>query len=317
MAWLRSAIEWPASATGWLDSARKWLGSTHEWLYQALKWSDSTKKIINAQTFVKRALLPVDPLGNAGLAWKGFTIGAVKLFTREVAMAIPTKDSLLVPYSTNWDTRINEDATLFGLTPAQGTTYTAVHTPYLAAYNAVMQARADGTWSQSLTATKDAAKADLLAYARQLYAFVQANADVSDANKILLGVDVRSSSRTPIPAPTERPGMDLVSVVGHTVKVRLHGTGPGKRRPAGCVAAWIYSFIGAAYPSDPSAWTFNGSCSSGDFTVDFPASVADGSQVWICAAYINAKQESGPISVPITATLQFAGVNGTTMKIAA
>src|SRR3954467_15073857 len=106
-------------------------------------------------------------------------------------MSIPTKDSLLVPYSTNFNDRIVANPSTFQLVAAQATAYTALHTPYITAYETMMAARADGTRSKSLTNAKDNAKRNLLTYGRQLYSFVQSNNSVSQANKILLGIHLR------------------------------------------------------------------------------------------------------------------------------
>ena len=71
-------------------------------------------------------------------------------------MAIPLKDSLLVPYSQNWATRTTATPTDFGLTAAQAEAYVAVQSLYVDAYTTMMNARADGTWSESQTALKNA-----------------------------------------------------------------------------------------------------------------------------------------------------------------
>src|SRR5438067_9953035 len=110
-------------------------------------------------------------------------------------MAFPTKDSALAAYSTNFNTRIVASPLVFNLTALQATAYTALHDPFIAAYEA---ASAVGARSRSLVAAKNTAKHALLAYGRQLYGFVQSAATVSDANKELLGVRVRS---TPTPQP--------------------------------------------------------------------------------------------------------------------
>src|SRR6478672_1739290 len=117
-------------------------------------------------------------------------------------MAIPAEnDSLLVAFSTNFNDRIVAAPATYGFSAAQASAYTALHTPFVSAYNAVVAARESGTRSRSLVASKDAAKASLLGYARQLYAQVQSSLTVTDAAKIELGVKVRSApSPQPIPA---------------------------------------------------------------------------------------------------------------------
>lgn len=231
---------------------------------------------------------------------------------------IPLKDALLVPFSTNFDTRIVASPSTFLLSAPQAAAYTPLHDAYVAAYNAMMNARADGTRSASLTATKDSTKKGLLDYARQLYGIVSANDLVSDANKILLGIHVKVIPGS-IPRPGVRPGMDIISVANRTVSVHIHDSASSNKRgkPAGSEAAWVYSFVGENYPSDPLEWNFEGATTKAKFDIVFPSTVAGGTQVWVCAAWINAKQEAGPTSVPITTNLQGGGVSAASMKIAA
>src|SRR4051812_16650879 len=87
------------------------------------------------------------------------------LFRKETAMAVPTKDSELVSFSTNFSTRITATPVVFGLTAGDATAYAALHTAFLAAYNAVTTARDAGDRSKSLATAKDLAKGNLLVLA--------------------------------------------------------------------------------------------------------------------------------------------------------
>ena len=59
-------------------------------------------------------------------------------------MAIPTKDVALVDWSTNTSTRLTAAPATYGTTAAVATSYAAVHTPFLTAYNNLIAARASG-----------------------------------------------------------------------------------------------------------------------------------------------------------------------------
>jgi hypothetical protein len=212
-------------------------------------------------------------------------------------MAIPTKDALLAPYSINMNTRlVASGVTTYKLTAPQVAGYTSLHDLWIAAYNELVDARAAGNRSESLTMTKDDAKKGLLQYARQLYGIIRSNESIPDADKVLIGVR-------------------------RTVVLNIHdAASPAKRRkPAGCVCAWVYSFVGTEYPSDPAAWTFEGATSKARFDVAFSSDVAGGTQVWLRAAWVNAKQQAGPMSVPVSTTLQGGGAVpvGGTLKVAA
>lgn len=218
-------------------------------------------------------------------------------------MAVPTIDSLLLNWSTNFNTRATASPTTFGLTAAQMTAYTPVHDAFVTAYNA---ASAPGARSKSLTTAKEQAKVNLLAAARPLYGLVQANPAVSAANKDLIGVTVRAVP-APIPPPADAPALDVVSVTGRTVRIRLHDSTTASRRgkPPYVAGATVMSFVGAAPPADPGAWKFEGNTTRTSVDVLFPDSVAPGAQVWLCAMWYNERAQSGPSCAPVAANLQF------------
>lgn len=86
---------------------------------------------------------------------------------------------------------------------------------------------------------------------------------------------------------------------------RLHEAGNPARRgkPAGVAAAGIFSYVGNSAPSDPSLYKFEGNVSRTVVDITFPATVAAGAQVWICAMWLNAKMQSGAGCQAVGATL--------------
>jgi hypothetical protein len=231
------------------------------------------------------------------------------------------KDALLVPWSANFNDRINTMPGTYQLTAAQASAYTPKHTLFSTRYETLMQNRAEGTNSESLTILKNQARTDLLGYARELYALIQANNLVPDSDKVLAGVHVREGKPTPIPPPTLRPGLDLVSVVMRTLTLRIYDADSRTKRgkPFGATSAFVYSYVGANYPSDPSLWNFNGASTRYKYELVVPDNVAAGAQVWVCAAWVNARGEAGPVSTPITTNVQGGGtvVPAAGIKIAA
>lgn len=222
-------------------------------------------------------------------------------------MAVPTKDSLLLNWSTNFNTRCVAAPITFGLTATQMTAYTPLHTAFVTAYNA---ANIVGARSKSLVSAKDDAKAALLVYARELYGFVQANNTVSDANKDLIGVTVKARP-TPTPPPDTPPALDIVSVVGRTVRVRLHdASGEGNRRkPRYVKGAMVVSFVGAVPPVDTSAWIAEGTTTASELDVEFDSALAPGATVWLSAAWLGNKLDMGPACSPVSVTFGAASAS--------
>jgi hypothetical protein len=227
-------------------------------------------------------------------------------------MSIPRKESALAAWSTNFNARINAAgaAAMLGLTSAQCTGYTAVHTPFIDAYNA---AAVPGARSSSLVAIRNAARDALLVQARQLYAFIQANVDVPDGEKELLGVHVKSAP-TPVPVPASFPDVDIVSTVGSEATVRLHdASGDGKRsKPPGVKGASVWSYTGPN-PENPALYKWEGCTNRSTFAVQFDPTLTPGTVVYITAMWLNDKNQAGPAAPPATTRIQVP----TTLSIAA
>jgi len=220
-------------------------------------------------------------------------------------MAIPRRDSLLVPYCQNWDTRVTASPSTFSLTAGQATVLHGYVQAYLDAYNAEQASVAADTRSKSLTTAKNTAKASLLLNLRELYTFVQASTSVSDANKNLLGVTVKKTTPTPTPPPGVAPAIQCVSANGLTVKLRFSDSDMPSRRglPPGSIGINVFSFVGATPPAGPDGWRFQGGTGKLFTDVTFDPSLAPGTKVWFTAFFFNRRKESGPAATPISTNL--------------
>lgn len=221
-------------------------------------------------------------------------------------MSVPTKDSSLLNWSTNFNTRCVASPVTFGLTAGQMTIYTPLHNTFVSAYNA---ANIVGSRSKSLVSAKNDAKAALLLDARALYALVAANTTVSAANKDLINVAVRRHP-APQPVPSVSPALDIVSVMGKTIKIRLHDAAiPSHRgKPAGVKGASVFSFVGTEAPTDPAEWKFEGNTTVTTVDIVFPTTVAAGAQVWLTASWFNERAQAGPTCAAVGANLQYGSL---------
>ena len=223
-------------------------------------------------------------------------------------MAIPTNSTALVGFSQNFNDRIVADGvTDYQLTAAQVAGYTPLHQSFIDAQAAVVAARESNIRDSSLVAQRDSAQLALLKYARTLYAFIQKNADVSDANKLLLGVKVVDSEPTPVPPPAYAPGLIVASVDGHVVRILLTDPpNPGSRRiPAGVDGAIVMSYIGETAPMSPSAWNMQGPISKMSTEVVFDSSLEPGTKVWLAAVFFNGRKQMGPACTPVGTQINY------------
>ena len=235
-------------------------------------------------------------------------------------MAIPKRDDLLIAYLTNWNTRLTGGFASYGLSQETAEQFAALLTPYQTAYTQMINSRAAGTRAKSQTALKEQTKLAVITFARMIYANIQANTSVADNLKILMNVEIRKSHQTPVPAPTQRPVLAVTGVSGRTISMRITDGQVGRKvKPAGATAAWVYYFVGTTYPADPLLWSFAGATTKYDHQITLPNEISGAATVWLCCAWINAKQVSGPASVPQMTHLQGGGVSEapTAIKIAA
>lgn len=223
-------------------------------------------------------------------------------------MAIPTKDNDLANWSTNFSTRISAGAVSFGLTTALATSYATLHAAFLAAHAAAI---VPGTRSASLVAAKNSAKLALLTNARDLYQIVQGTPSVTNAQREDLGITVRKVEPTPTPPPSAAPALNILSVSGWTVSIRLRDAVDAARRgrPLGVSGASVFSYVGPTPPGDIASWTFQGNTGKTKTVVAFDDTVAAGSRVWLTAFWFNGRKQSGAACAPVGTNLQGGSVS--------
>jgi len=215
---------------------------------------------------------------------------------------LPSSDAQLLAWSSNFNTLINAKSANFGISQAQAQAYTAKHTAFATAYQTAYD---PNTRTPPNITIKDEAKNQLDAMARELVRIIQSFPTLTDDQRRELKITVRKS-RTPQPPPTERPAVNIVSVTGRTVTIRIRDTAESSKRgkPAGVLGASVYSYVGTTYPTDPTAWSFDGTTTKTTHAIVFADSVANGAQIWVCATWFNRKTETGPISIPVTTNVQ-------------
>jgi len=233
-------------------------------------------------------------------------------------MSFAKKDALLKPQAVNFSTVLAANPAVYQQTPATATSVTAAVGAYVASFDTLTEARANGVRSEQMTATKDADREAMLDALRPIYALVQESTLVSDALKIALGVHVKSTHNTPQPVPQFAPLMGVVKVDGSIVTLRMADPEePGSnRRPLFTAGMSVFSYVGETPPATATDFKFEGNTGKTTIDIALPPSVATGATVWFTCFYFNNRKESGPACTPISTTLG-AGSTMPMMRIAA
>lgn len=208
---------------------------------------------------------------------------------------LPRTDAGLLAWSANFSDLIVASPTDYGLTIEDATDYATLHTTYADAYAA---AHGPGR-GPAATQTKNTAKAALMQDARRLVRIIQAFPGTTNTMRVQLNITVPDEP-TPVPSPAYAPEMDMLPVVGRTVKIRVHNeqTLGHRGKPHGVKAVAVYSYVGENAPDDIHEWKAEALSSRPAVDIEFPPTLAPGTKVWLTAYWLNTKMESGPACQP-------------------
>ena len=210
---------------------------------------------------------------------------------------IPRTDADLLAFAQHYSTLITTAPTSYGLTTTIATTLAGKVTSYQTAFAAAVGASTRGP---STIFAKDQARRDLVAYIRTTAKQIQGTITVTDQQRQDLGLTVPAQP-SPIPPPAFKPTIDIVSVSGNTVTIRIHsdGGGPRRGRPPGVDGISIWSAVGAAAPTVEADWNNQGITTRTVVDITFPSTVTPGSKVWFTAFYFNPRKQNGPAADPV------------------
>jgi hypothetical protein len=224
-------------------------------------------------------------------------------------MSVPIRDSKLVPYITNFNTKIGASFASYGLTSAQATALDVVVDPYLVAANAVIEARQAKVGTQILTAIRESKKEALLPVARQFYGIIQELISVPDELKLGLGITLKPDGRAaPKPAVGTAPALTAIKVFGHHITVGIKdSTGERKGRAKFAAGASLFSFVGANPPTGDQVWKSEGNVTKDKIIVLVPEAIPAGAKIWFTAYWYNTTGLSSPACTPISTVVGTEG----------
>jgi hypothetical protein len=216
-------------------------------------------------------------------------------------------DAELYTGSNAFSDKISATPTAFGLTAPLAASYATVNDIYAAAY---LAANAPETRTKSAIEAKNQAKVNLKAMAADLAKLIDGTASVTNAQRIDLGLNVPAAP-APAPIPGLEPGLEVMSVDGFDILVRLRDKGDTARRgrPLGVIGASIFTHVGPTAPTDISGFTFQANTGRTKFKISLPGTTLPGAKVWICAFWFNNRKQSGPACEPVGTNLPGGGVS--------
>jgi hypothetical protein len=203
--------------------------------------------------------------------------------------------------SSNLVAIVTPEVATYGVPASVLTSYTTLTTNFNELYE---QAIAPATRTPVVVESKNAAKQLLKTASAQIAAMITAMPTVTNAQLLALRLNERIIPQ-PRPVPAIPPILEVISVSGRLVHVRVHDTETESRGlPFGAIGANIYSFVGPEAPADPRIYHFEGMTTRSKTEILFPDTVATGATIWLSACWVSARGQTSIGSVPISFTLQ-------------
>lgn len=216
---------------------------------------------------------------------------------------IPSRDADLDSWSLNFATLITATPLAYGLTAPDAVIIQASVDSWHAAYGVTVD---PSTRTPSAIAAKDAARATMLATVRPYAMAINARSATTDEQRSDLGITIRKTVMTPIPAPTTAPALSVSSAIpfATTLLYRDPATPTSKAKPFGVIGVQLWTAIGTVAAIDPSQATFYGVATKSPCVIGFTAP-QQGKQCTVFARFVTrggpgGVAQTGPWSAPLT-----------------
>src|SRR5688500_6125849 len=204
----------------------------------------------------------------------------------------PPREAEFVPFSENFKAKITASPVTFSLTAAQASAYGTLHDDFIDKWNVCQDPT---TKTKQAVELKDQAKNALIGNLRMLVKVVQNAPTTTNVMRIELNIPERDPEPTPVPPPALPPLLEVVSVFGRDIRIRLKdASGERRGRPIACQGAMVYSFVGANPPAGSDGWKMEGLVTRRTIIVAMSESVAPGSKVWLTASLYTERGLTGP-----------------------
>lgn len=209
---------------------------------------------------------------------------------------IPTREADLLAWSRDMAQHLSATPDRFNMSAEWAQQYQSLHDDFAALYD---KANDPSTRTPLVIAEKNGAKDALIAEARRISRWIQAQITTTDAMRMTLGLNIPKKKVQRIKPPSESPSVDVVNISGSAITIRLCRADGRRAKPEGVKSASVYAFVGEHPPHDLKEWQLV------EMTTRTVAEIKvsgmlGGTNVWLCARWHNPRGESGPASKPTT-----------------
>jgi hypothetical protein len=205
---------------------------------------------------------------------------------------IPSKDSELAPWASNFTKKVSANSTAWDIPAAEIGALQVANVEF-----ARLQGEADSPDRTSvIVEERNESRQRLVALIRAMVGFRLQNPVITDYERIGLGLHVHDTKPTSIPVPSTRPELDIDVVDFRRLKVLFHDMGSESRaKPYGVNGAVILYALLDAPPAGITALGRSALATRTPYILEFTEEER-GKTVYIAMCWQNKKGERGPWS---------------------
>lgn len=161
---------------------------------------------------------------------------------------IPAPDADFDAWANNFATLLTAGPVAYGEDAASALVVQNAYDTWATAYALAIN---PATRTPSTVANKDAERVNLDAAVRPVAQRINARSSVTNLQRSDLGITIRKTTRTPVPAPTTAPVVTLRSQIPGvaTVQIRDETTPTTKAKPLGVIGVDLHVVVGSTPPA--------------------------------------------------------------------
>jgi hypothetical protein len=214
---------------------------------------------------------------------------------------IPDSDADFDLWRSSFDKYLKDNLASFGLAAGDIAALTALQTAWASALNDYLSKKA---LADAALQVKNGARQDLEEAMRAFVRQLQANPATTDDQRAGLSITVPDTTRTRVPAPVTIPigQIDTSLPLQHTIDFRDALTPNRKAKPEGYKGCQIWYYTAPQPPASIDKYQYAATDSQTPYVLHFDMDDA-GQTVHYRLRWVNTRDEPGPWSEPLTATV--------------
>lgn len=214
---------------------------------------------------------------------------------------IPDSDADFDNWQQNFASYVAAHAAALGVSPGEATALQDSSDDWSLKYP---NSRTANATAQSAREAKDHSRQSYEDFIRPMVGKMQSTVSVSDAQRLALGITVRSDTRTPVGPPTTKPvaTVDTSQRLRHTIAFVDELTPTSRAKPDGVQGCEIWTKIGNSAPAGPDDVKYLALDTRSPYLTEFDAADA-GKTAYYMLRWVSKRGEPGPWSQTVSGTI--------------